>query len=295
MSLLLPEKYPWKDRLNAEGVSCYSDFALENRIRVAILNLMPEAETYELSLLIRLGKACQILNSVQEREFVVEPLFIRSEIHTYTSSNPLHLRQFYQSFEMLITKQIPDRMIVTGAPVELLPFEKIRYWDELKEILKFSRREISATMGICWGAIALGKLLGIETQVFEKKICGLYPTEIIAQNHSLFWEIENGFLTPQSRYAGLNEESLSEHLQDKTVTVLGRNNDAGSFLCETSDKRFLMHAGHPEYTVERILFEYHRDQKNGKKNIPVNFNVVNPVENWYNDNNHLFCNWLKPL
>jgi homoserine O-succinyltransferase len=286
MPLLLPVNYPLtaflQNKMAENRISLNSDSLHKNTIKLAIVNIMPEAEKYEELLLKQLVDLPQF----------IEIVFIKLKTHLYKSSDKLHLNTFYHTFEELIKHKELDGLIITGAPVELLDFATISYYDELIEIMNYANLNIKSTLGICWGGIFIGHFLGIKNQIFRNKISGVFPAEYSLGN---FWlKAENlNFNCPQSRYAGLVESQLSEAEENGLINVLCKSAEAGSFIFESTDHRFVAHLGHPEYEVDRIMFEYQRDQAKGLNIFPKYFDVLNPVNNWKNHSTLFFANWIK--
>ncbi len=286
MPLFLPENYPltafFKNKMAENRILLNSDSFHNNTIKLAIVNIMPEAEKYE-ELLLK-----QLLDLPQ----YIEIEFIKLKTHLYKSSDILHLNTFYHTFEDSIKHRIPDGLIITGAPVELLDFNTISYYDELIEIMNYANLNIKSTMGICWGGIFVGHFLGIKNQIFRHKISGVFPAEYSLEN--VWLKAENTFFNcPQSRYAGLNENQLSNAEEKGLVNILCKSAEAGSFIFETTDHKFVAHLGHPEYEADRIMFEFLRDQAKGLNIFPKYFDVNNPENNWKNHSIDFFENWIK--
>ncbi len=254
-------------------------------LRIGIVNLMPEAEKYEHSILSRLGRS--------ERNIL--PVWIRSEVHTYGSSDKDHLSQLYNTFSQAIRERPLNGLIITGAPVEKIPFEEVRYWDEISDIMAYAWKNISGTMGLCWGGLAMAKFLGIGKTVHEKKIFGVFPSQNLNPEHPVTGSSGNPFYCPQSRYAGFDEADLKDASTAGKIELLAFAEETGHFIFSSFEKNFIGHIGHPEYTVERILFEYHRDQKAGLKMVPEYFNTENPSYNWKDSGTSFFTNWVDCL
>src|SRR5512147_134108 len=144
MTIILPENYHARQQLERTRVVCVApeDAARQDirPLRIGILNVMPKAETYEFSVLQALGRSI----------IQIEPLWIRLETHKYTSSNQDHIRALYVTFEEAVRRLPLDGLILTGAPVEEMPFEEVHYWGELTRILQYARRNVASTLGLCW-------------------------------------------------------------------------------------------------------------------------------------------------
>ena len=289
MTIVLPEKYHIKEELEKNHVECISqEKALKEDIRalrIGILNVMPVAESYEFSLLHPLGRSV----------LQIEPIWIKLHDHAYSSSNAKHIQDFYIHFEEAIEKRGLDGLLLTGAPVEDLPFENVHYWRELTRILKYAHNNVSSTLGICWGGLALAKFLGIEKVQFSEKKFGVYETINLDRHHRITGDMDDVFWCAQSRHAGIPDEVLEAERDKGTIRLLAYAKGAGYTIFESADQRFLIHLGHPEYEPERIVKEYSRDRENGRSDVPAphNFSMEKPVNTWRSHRNEFFSQWVK--
>ncbi|MCL2689569.1 MAG: homoserine O-succinyltransferase [Chitinispirillia bacterium] len=289
MTIVVPKDYHGIGALESSKVQCIShDDAVKQDIRalrIGILNIMPKAETYEYSLLHPLGR------SVMQ----IEPVWIRLKSHKYSSSDQSHLDKLYVSFEEAVDKSHLDGLIVTGAPVEEIPFEEVVYWEEIKRILKYARNNIPSTLGICWGGLALAKFLGIDKTVYDKKIFGVYETYNLNREHPVTGEMDDIFWCAQSRHSGIDDSALEEAQNQGKVKLLADAKGAGYVIFESADSRFLIHLGHPEYEPQRLIDEYNRDVAKGRSDIaaPLNLDLKNPVNMWRSHRTEFFTQWIK--
>jgi homoserine O-succinyltransferase len=152
-----------------------------------------------------------------------------------------------------------DGLIITGAPVEEIPFEEVIYRQELSAHLQRAREAIPSTLGLCWGALALARLLGIEKVILDAKLFGVYPLEVVDPQHPLLRELAPEFDCPQSRHSSLASSDVNAAVAAGRERLLAGSAAAGPVIVESADRRFLMHTGHPDYDAERIVFEYRRD------------------------------------
>lgn len=288
MTIITPESYHAQAALEEHNVTCIQqNDALRQDIRplrIGILNIMPEAQTYEFNLLYPLGKS--ILQ--------IEPVWIRLSTHSYRSSDQAHLNNLYVTFEEAVDKGL-DGLIVTGAPVEELPFHDINYWKEISDILSFAREKITSTLGICWGGMALAKMLEIEKVIHEYKVFGVYYTRLLDKNHPVVGDLDDYFYCPQSRHAGYTDEVLESEAAKGNLNLLAHSPQTGYTIFETTDKRFLMHLGHPEYNSGRLVQETLRDRAKQRADVkdPVNFDIENPINTWRSHRNEFFGSWIK--
>ena len=289
MTIVLPKNYHIKEELEKNRVECISqESALKEDIRalrIGILNVMPSAETYEFSLLHPLGRSV----------LQIEPVWIKLHTHVYSSSNRTHLENFYLHFEDAIGHQKLDGLLLTGAPVEELPFEDVNYWGELTRILKYAHNNISSTLGICWGGLALAKFLGIEKVQYKEKMFGVYETKNLDRNHRITGDMDDLFWCAQSRHAGIPDDVLEQARDGGKIKLLAYAAGAGYTIFESTDQRFLIHLGHPEYEPERIVYEYKRDAEKGRPDVgkPRNFDIDKPANIWRTHRNEFFSQWVK--
>ncbi len=289
MTIVLPEDYHAKKALEERRITCISlDKALQEDIRalrVGVLNIMPEAETYEFSLLFPLGRSV----------IQIQPVWLRLKTHKYNSSDQKHLANLYVTFEEAMAQNPLDALIVTGAPIEDMPFEKVAYWSEIEDILSYARKNIASTLGICWGGLTLAKIMGIEKEMFEKKIFGAYEARNINRNHRITGEMDDVFWCPQSRHSGISDAVLEKEQEKGNVNLLAHSDKAGYFIFESTDQRFLIHLGHFEYEADRLVYEYNRDLQSGRTDVtpPYNIDVQNPVNRWRAHCLEFFAQWIK--
>jgi homoserine O-succinyltransferase len=289
MTIILPGDYHARCALERVRVSCITPDAAARQdirpLRIGILNVMPKAESYEFSLLHPLGRS--ILQ--------VEPEWIRLETHSYSTSNRSHIRNLYVTFEEALARRPLDGLLLTGAPIEEIPYEHVHYWHELVEILRFARRSIPSTLGICWGGMALAKLLDIEKVPLASKLFGVYQNEYLSPEHNIVGDTDDVFWCPQSRCSGVDSKALEQARDDGLVRLLSYASTTGYTIFESFDQRYLMHLGHPEYSPERLLFEFHRDTSEGRHGAkaPENLDLARPVNVWRSHRNEFFSQWLR--
>ncbi|MFP4162421.1 MAG: homoserine O-succinyltransferase [Chitinispirillaceae bacterium] len=289
MTIVVPKDYHGINALESSKVHCISfEEALREDIRalrIGVLNIMPKAETYEFSLLHPLGRSV----------LQIEPVWIRLKTHQYNSSDQSHLRKLYVTFEEAVAKQNLDGLIVTGAPVEEIPFKEVNYWGEIQRILRYARNNIASTLGICWGGLALAKFLGIDKEVYPKKVFGVFETTNLDRNHRVTGEMDDVFWCAQSRHSGISDKVLELERDKGNVHLLAHSKDTGYTIFESTDKRFLVHLGHPEYEPQRLIEEYVRDKSRGRKDVtpPANLNLENPVNTWRSHRIEFFSQWIK--
>ncbi len=278
MPLVLPSDHPARSPSDAAPDG-------EPAVRVGIINIMPRLEAYEplvLGPLARVGR-------------VVEPVFIRLESHGYGSSDHAHLDRFYRSYDDAVATRPLDGLIVTGAPVEELPFEQVHYWRELCAIADHARSHTKSTLGLCWGGMALGGMLGIPKNLFSKKLFGVFSNRRLADDHPIVGSQRDSFECAHSRHSGIDDAALERAQDEGRVRLLSHSAATGYSMFETPDHRFVMHQGHPEYVAERISFEWSRDRALGRTDVPPpqGFDVDHPTTTWHDHRESLFTSWVE--
>jgi len=256
-------------------------------LRIAIVNIMPRAETYEPYLLRPLGRAL----------LPVDPVWVRLESHPYASSDAAHIRGKYISFDQAIRRGPLDGLILTGAPVEDLEFAHVHYWTELCEILGFCRTHATCVLGLCWGGLALANQLGLEKQNFEKKLFGVFQNSVLDPQHAILGGSDDAFWCTHSRHSGIRAPDLEAARDAGQVRPLSYGPETGYSIFESADGRFLAHLGHPEYEPARLAHEWERDSALGRPDVdpPRNFDPSRPVNVWRSHCNDLFARWLRQL
>ncbi|MCX9563965.1 homoserine O-succinyltransferase, partial [Vibrio cholerae] len=207
-----------------------------------------------------------------------------------------HLNTFYRQFELVKNRNF-DGLIITGAPLGLVQFEDVAYWQHLQNIMAWAKAHVTSTLYICWAAQAGLKLLyNLPKRTREEKLSGVYYHDIHKPFHPLLRGFDDRFLAPHSRYADFDAEFLAEHTD---LDILATSDVAGVYLAATKDKRNVFVTGHPEYDAYTLHGEYVRDLGEGlNPAIPVNYypndNPDNkPCASWRSHGHLLFANWLN--
>ncbi len=286
MALILPKSYHKISAVERNHISWIEPALAERQdirpLRIGILNIMPLGKQYEFNLLHPLG-----LSPLQ-----IEPIWIRLKTHSYKTWDVEHLDALYVDWEEAMSPSPLDGLIITGAPVEHLAYEKVNYWPELVELIVEARRSCASTLGLCWAGFALAYLAGVDKQCFTKKLFGVFPMRSLVPSHPLMGTQDDYFLCPQSRYAGLSDNSMEAAQRQGRLRLLAHGEKVGYTIFETTDQRQLMHLGHPEYNAGRIVTEIERDRARGDVPPPENFDQDNPQTSWRSHRNLLFQQWL---
>ena len=286
MALILPRSYHKISSVEKNHISWIEPALAERQdirpLRIGILNIMPLGKQYEFNLLHPLG-----LSPLQ-----IEPIWIRLRSHSYRTWDLEHLKNLYVHWEDAMSPIPLDGLIITGAPVEHLPFEEVKYWIELVNLIKEAKLKCASTLGLCWAGFAMAYLAGVKKQNFEKKLFGVYPMRSLFPGHSLMGTQDDEFFCPQSRHAGLPDLAMEEAEREGKLRLLAHGNKVGYTIFETPDQRQLMHLGHPEYNVDRLKSEMKRDQRRGDVPPPENFDQFKSKTSWRSHRNLLFQQWL---
>lgn len=265
------------------------DVALRQDIRplkILILNLMPTKITTETQLLRLLGNS----------PLQVDIELLQMASHTSKNTSPHHLTTFYKTFKQ-VKNETFDGLIITGAPVEQLEFEEVDYWDELCEIMEWSKHNVYSTFHICWGAQAgLYYHYGIKKYPLKQKLSGIYRHKVLMPNHPLMRGFDDTFEIPQSRYTGIK---LDDVKRCPSLELLSVSDEAGAAIMANKTGRQVFITGHAEYDRDTLANEYFRDCNKGiSPNIPCNYfpdddASKTPPMIWRSNATLLYTNWLN--
>lgn len=255
-------------------------------IKIAILNLMPLKEETEL----------QLLRSLSNTPLQIDVTFLMVKGHESKNTSTSHINKFYETFDS-VRKEKFDGMIITGAPVEQMDFKDVDYWEELCEIMEWSRTNVYSTMHICWGAQAgLYYHYGIDKYLLPEKLSGIFKHKVLNPLHPLTRGFDDRFYAPHSRYTSIHREDIDKNPNLITLSV---SNMAGVYLVASKSGRQVFVTGHAEYDRDTLANEFFRDVKKGiHPKIPVNYFPDDDVETtpyftWKSHAHLLFANWLN--
>lgn len=290
MPIRIPNKLPAEKILAGENIFVMNEKrALTQDIRplsIVILNIMPTKITTETQLLRLLGNTPLQVN-IQ---------LAAMESHTSKNTPKEHLSTFYKTFDE-IKRNKYDGMIITGAPIEQIDFEQVDYWDELKEIMEWTKTNVTSTMHICWGAQAgLYYRYGVRKYDLPKKLSGIYEHHTFHRKTPLVRGFDDSFFVPHSRYTGVSKEDI---VNNPHLEIVAESEVAGPYLIIGDGGKNIFVTGHPEYDVLTLDKEYNRDKKKGlNPDIPVNYYpdddpTRKPVKSWRCHANTLYANWLN--
>lgn len=290
MPIRIPAALPAKEILEKENIFIMDEGRAEQQdirpLSILILNLMPEKERTETQLLRYLGNT----------PIQVDISFLKLSTHEAKHTSPRHLNRFYTSFSQLKDRNF-DGMIITGAPVEKLAYEKVDYWEELCEIMDWASSHVTSTLHICWGAqAALYHHYGIGKFELPHKCFGVFEHRLAAPSERLVRGFDDVFLAPHSRYTDIENEKLRKH---PDLQIIAESDLAGIFLAVSKDGRHIFSTGHFEYDADTLGLEYSRDLKKGLETaLPVNYfpgddPARRPLHRWKSHCSLLFSNWLN--
>lgn len=259
-------------------------------LKIAILNLMPFKEETEVQLLRLLGNT----------PLQIETTLLHPKSHDSKNTPAEHLKSFYHTFDEVKNQKF-DGMIITGAPVELYAYEEINYWNELTEIMKWSKTNVTSTLHICWGAQAgLYYHYGIPKYILKEKMFGVFPhyTNVFKAKErvNLLRGFDDEFFVPHSRHTEVRKEDI---LKVKQLEILSESAESGVYIASSKDGRQIFVMGHSEYEPGTLKREYERDIKKHKNsNIPKHYFKNDnpngePIVRWSSHANLLYSNWLN--
>ncbi|NRF93239.1 homoserine O-succinyltransferase [Paenibacillus frigoriresistens] len=290
MPIKIPDNLPAKEILNQENIFTMDESVAYHQdirpLRIALLNLMPTKETTETQLLRLIG------NTPLQVEFVL----LHPKTHTSKNTSVEHLEMFYKTFDDIKDEKL-DGMIITGAPVEQMEFEDVNYWEELTQILNWSKNNVTSTLHICWAAQAgLYHHFGVRKFALDNKMFGVFPHTVQVPNTKLLRGFDEVFYVPQSRHTDIRREDIE---QCPDLEILSESEESGVYIAATRDGKHIFVTGHSEYDACSLKWEYDRDVSKGLNiNIPKNYYPNNdpsrqPYNTWRAHANLLFSNWLN--
>jgi homoserine O-succinyltransferase/O-acetyltransferase len=290
MPLNLPDKLPAIDLLKNENIFVMDNGRASTQdirpLKIVILNLMPLKITTETDL-IRL---------LSNTPLQLEIDFMKIKSHTSKNTPIEHMKAFYKTFYSMRDQKY-DGMIVTGAPVELLDFKDVTYWDEITQIFDWAKKHVTSTFFICWAAQAgLNYHYGIPKYPLEKKMFGVFKHEMNDPKNPIFRGFDDEFFVPHSRHTEIRREDI---LKVPELTILSESEESGVYMVMAKNGREFYITGHSEYSPNTLDTEYKRDLAKGLQiDIPKNYYKDNdpkktPLVRWRGHANLLFSNWLN--
>ena len=255
-------------------------------LEIIVLNLMPIKQDTEL----------QLLRGLSNTPLQIDVTFLQMSSHVSKNTSASHIKKFYQTFEEIKNNNY-DGMIITGAPVEKLEFEEVNYWDELITVMEWSKKHVTSTIHICWGAQAgLYYHYGIKKELLPKKLSGVYKHRVMNRKEPLVRGFDDVFMAPHSRYTQASRQQI---LDNPRLKVLADSDEAGIYIVLGDGGKEIFVMGHPEYDRLTLDQEYKRDIDKGiEPDLPVNYYPDDdcnrkPLLSWRSHANNLYTNWLN--
>ncbi len=290
MPIKIPNNLPAVKTLEGENIFVMTQTrALTQDIRplkILLLNLMPK----------KIETETQFARLLGNTPLQVEPTLLHTTSHQSKNVAPEHLLAFYKTFDDVKDENF-DGMIITGAPVEHMPFEEVEYWQELCEIMKWSKTHVHSTLHICWGAQAgLYYHFGIQKYDVPEKMFGVFPHQVERKSSILFRGFDDTFMVPQSRHTTILRKDIEKV---KELKILASSTQTGVYAVSTKNGKQIFITGHSEYDADTLKNEYLRDLSQGKPiKIPVNYFPNDdasqpPLVSWRGHAHLLFSNWLN--
>ena len=290
MPIRIPNDLPAVKTLKDENIFVMSESRATTQdirpLKILLLNLMPKKIETETQLSRLLGNT----------PLQVELELIRTKSHVSKNTSSEHLLAFYKTFDDVKDRNF-DGMIITGAPVEQMPFEEVEYWDELCEIMEWTKTHVHSTFHICWGAQAgLYYHFGIPKYPLDKKLFGVFPHKANYKQSMLLRGFDDEFMVPHSRHTTVLSEDVKKV---KELKILASSKEAGIYAISTKKGKQIFITGHSEYDANTLNNEYQRDVSLGLPiDIPKNYFPGDdpskpPKVTWRGHSNLLYSNWLN--
>lgn len=290
MPIRIPDALPATEILEGENIFVMTEFrALHQHIRplrVLILNLMPT----------KIATETQLMRKLSNTPLQIQVDLLRTKSHEATHVSAGHLETFYRTFEDIENEHY-DGLIITGAPVELMEFEEVDYWEELCRIMDWSSTHVHSTLHICWGAQAgLYYHYGIQKYRLPKKASGVFEHRLLKPKSPLVRGFDDRFYAVHSRNTDVKIEDV-EAVDDLEIVAV--SDEVGLYIVKSVDSRRFFVFGHPEYDADTLKLEYERDVKRGiNPEIPVNYFPDDdptraPLNVWRSQAQLFYTNWLN--
>ena len=291
MPIKVQNDLPAREVLDSENIFTMDETRASSQdirpLEIAILNLMPLKEDYE----------TQLLRALSNTPLQLELTFLRMATHESKNTSIQHLNKFYTTFDEVRNRYF-DGMIITGAPLETIEFEDVNYWPELTEIMDWSKRHVTSTMHICWGALAgLYYHFGLHKIPVEVgKYSGIYLHRVLDRRSPIVRSFDDVFYAPHSRYSTVSTEEIEK---TENLDLLAVSDEAGPYLLKSRDGKQIFILGHPEYDRLSLDMEYKRDVNKGLDIAPPqNYyaddnSEITPILTWRCHANTLYSNWLN--
>jgi homoserine O-succinyltransferase/O-acetyltransferase len=290
MPLIIPNRLPAGDTLKKENIFTMRKARAQTQdirpLRIVIVNLMPT----------KIATETQLARVLANSSLQVELTLVHMDSHEAKNISQSHLDSFYKTIDEVKHEKF-DGMILTGAPVEQIPFEDVDYWDELKGIMEWSKTNVYSTVHICWGAQAgLYYHYGVPKYPVDKKVFGIFEQRVVRPLNPLMRGFDEVFFAPHSRHTTIKKEDVQKH---KELRILAESPESGVHILSNENGRMIFILGHQEYDKDTLATEYFRDVDKGLPiDVPKNYfkdddPTKPPVFRWRAHASLLFTNWLN--
>jgi homoserine O-succinyltransferase len=292
MPIKLPSNLPAFDVLTREGVMVMPEDAAEHQdirpLKIGLLNLMPK----------KIQTENQFARLIGATPLQIDFRLIRMSEHETKNTAAEHMAEFYRPFQEIKDEKF-DGLIITGAPIEHLPFEEVTYWDELKEVMDWTQTNVHMTFGVCWGGMAMAyHFHGLEKHMLPHKAFGCFRHQNLSPASPYLRGFSDDFVIPVSRWTEMRQSEIDGI--PELSTLLG-SEEVGPCLVEDTDHRALYIFNHFEYDSGTLKEEYDRDVSNGTPiNVPMNYYPgddpsMTPQNRWRSHGHLLYGNWVSVM
>ena len=290
MPVTVVKNLPAIEKLAQENIFVMDTIRAESQdirpLNILVVNLMPTKEITE----------TQLLRALSNTPLQLDVTFLHTASRTAKHVAESHLESFYRTFEEIKTKYF-DGMIITGAPVELMDFEEVDYWQELSDIMNWSNSHVYSNLYICWGAqAAMYYHFGIHKKLLTSKLFGVFENEMYEDHPMLMRGMNEIFYMPHSRHTTVDMDEIQEHDE---LQVLAGSKETGAAIVRSLDNRHVFIFGHAEYDWNTLKLEYERDKALGldielpKNYYPDDDSTKRPIVRWKSTATILYTNWLN--
>lgn len=290
MPIKIPRDLPAYSKLESENIFVMDEKrALSQDLRplqILVVNLMPVKEVTEYD----------IMRSLSNTPLQIDITLLQMETHVSKNTSASHLEKFYATFPDIKHKKF-DGMIITGAPLEKIDFEEVNYWEELTQVMEWSKEHVTSTLHICWAAQAgMYYHYGVRKIILPEKLSGIYLHHVIHRQDPLVRGFDDMFYAPHSRHSEVCREDV---ISNEKFKILADSKEAGIYIVSAENGKNVFVMGHPEYDRYTLDTEFKRDIDKGlRPNMPVHYYPNNDPSNrprmqWRSHANALYTNWLN--
>jgi homoserine O-succinyltransferase len=291
MPIRIPSKLPAFDVLKSEGVDVMSNTDANRQdirpLRIGLLNLMP----------LKIQTETQFSRLIGSTPLQIELTLIRMSEHQSRHTAPEHMESFYKSFEEIQNQKF-DGLIITGSPIEHLPFSEVTYWNELKKVFDWTQTNVHSTFGVCWGGMAMiNHFHGVKKHILDKKVFGCHRCQVTNPSSRFLTGFSDDLVIPVSRWT----ENRAEEISNVGLDILIDSKTSGPCLVEDAKHRALYIFNHFEYDRDTLKQEYDRDIENNTPiNVPMNYYPNDdpskkPLNKWRSHAHLLYANWINQI